>query len=91
MANCLVCGASKQAAECHILVLTEAEKAILTHPLDEYTYCKPCWGILCDPVAGPALMSGIAQHHLRDAGVQDADSITARFRSALTNLAIRRS
>lgn len=91
MPKCLVCEKEKDAAVCHIIVLTEEERAHVENPQDEYVYCKPCWRILSDPVSGPALMSGIAQHHLRDAGVAEADTLALKFRQELTARALRKS
>jgi len=89
--KCLVCGRGTPRNDSRIIVLTTEEKATIANPLDEYVYCKPCWNVLSDPNSGPALISGIAQHHLRRLGVLNAEELAQRFRSALTSRAIRRS
>jgi len=89
--TCVICGRAAPHGENVIIILTEAEKAQLPDPRDEYIYCKPCWSILSNPVSGPALMSGIAQHHLRQLGVSNPEQAAARFRSRLSARAIRKS
>ncbi len=86
-----MCGRDASQEGSQTFVLTEDEKAKVVDARDEYVYCKPCWSILSDPVSGPALMSGIAQHHLRNLGVSNVEELTARYRAALTAKAKRRS
>jgi len=91
MLKCLVCGAERDRERCHVITLTDDERAQVADPLDEYPYCKPCWGILSDPVAGPSLMSGIAQHYLIQAGVQEADGLATRYKQRLISRAVKRN
>lgn len=90
MSNCLVCGAEKKREHMHIIVLTEAERNLLSESLDEYLYCQPCWGVLSNPATAPALMSGIARHHLHQAGVSQADQQADKFRQDLADRATNR-
>lgn len=89
--TCLVCGRGAPRETSEVIVLTDEEKAQLPEPLDEYVYCKPCWKVLSDPLSGPALMSGIAQHHFRLLGVSNAEELAARYRSLLTTRAVRKT
>ncbi len=91
MPNCLVCGAEKPRDALHVIVLTEAERALIPDPKDEYTYCQPCWKVLSNPVTAPALISGIARHRLNELGVDGADQIAGRLRAALTQRALKRT
>lgn len=90
MPKCLVCERERSKEDCKIIVLTEEEQAQVENPLPEYVYCKPCWKVLSDPVAGPALMSGIAQHQLQNAGVSNARKVASEFRTKLMSLALRK-
>jgi len=90
MPNCLVCGADKKRENMHIIVLTEAEQKLLSEPLAEYLYCQPCWGILSNPVTAPALISGIARHHLQQAGVSQSNQLADKFRQDLADRATTR-
>jgi hypothetical protein len=89
--KCCVCGRLLPKDDGVIIVLTDEERSRVLNPQDEYTYCKPCWSILSDPISGPALMSGVAQHHLRHLGVSNVEELTARYRASLTARAKRRS
>ena len=92
MVDCLVCGRSRAREDCHIVVLTPAEREVIDRPLDEYVYCKPCWGVLSDPIASPALISGIVQHHLRKIGVPNAEELSSKYRASLMQKAgVRKS
>ncbi len=90
MSNCMVCGAPGRREDQHIVTLTESERELLNEPLEEYQYCKPCWGILSNPATAPALMSGIARHRLRQAGVEAADQLADKFRQDLATRALTR-
>lgn len=85
--QCLVCGASRIKKTCHIIKLTVEERQALRQrgeePLDEYIYCKPCWKLISDPVAGPNLLKGLAQAHMRRLGVSNAEEIAQKFHSKL--------
>lgn len=87
-AKCLICGGEREREDCHIIVLSEEERAHVPEPLDEYVYCKPCWKVISDPTAGPSLMSGIASHYLRRIGVSKPE-VLDRFKAALTSRAVR--
>jgi hypothetical protein len=91
MSNCLICGVEKNREALHVIVLTEEERAQVPNPLDEYTYCKPCWKVLSDPRTAPALISGIAQHRLAELGVSRADEMAEKLRSKLTDRALRKT
>lgn len=90
MSNCMVCGTPGKREDQHIVSLTESERQLLNEPLTEYQYCEPCWKILSNPATAPALMSGIARHRLRQAGVDNADQLADKFRRDLTERALTR-
>lgn len=54
--------------------------------LDEYPYCKPCWKVISDPIAGPNLMKGLAQTHLRRLGVSNAEELAEKYHTGLLKL-----
>lgn len=85
--KCLVCS-RECGAQAKVIVLTDAERLLVPNPLDQYVYCLPCWGVLADPRTGPALMSGIAQHHLKELGVANVGEKVARYRADLTSKAL---
>lgn len=74
----------------HVIVLTEAERQVIANPLDEYTYCRPCWQVLSNPQTAPALISGIARHSLHQLGVDNADELAEKFRQDLAERATTR-
>lgn len=82
-ATCLICQRSRPRESCHVIVLTEAERAQVPDPRDEYVYCKPCWKVLSDPVQGASLMGGLAQHYLQHLGVEGVSERVTRFRDKL--------
>jgi hypothetical protein len=90
MPNCIVCGSEKSREDMHVITLTEAERQLLAESREEYVYCQPCWRVLSDPATAPALMSGIARHRLRQAGVDNADQLANKFRQDLAARAITR-
>lgn len=68
--KCLICDMkSEETSKFKVIVLTPEEKLGMETTLDEYPYCKPCWGILSDPIRGPILMKGLAQQRMRLSGV----------------------
>jgi hypothetical protein len=88
----MVCGTKGERKEQHIIELTEAERTLLSESRTEYVYCRPCWKVLSNPATAPALMSGIARHQLRQAGVDNADQLADKFRHDLeARTATRRS
>lgn len=91
MFECLLCERPHPEAGCHIIVLTEQERAQVQNPLERYVYCKPCWKVLSDPVTSPVLMSGVVLQHLRQLGVERAEELAANYRQALSARAVRRS
>lgn len=85
--QCGICGASRPRGSCHIIVLTDAEKAQMLasgkQPEDEYIYCKPCWRVLSDRATGPSLYKGLIQARLRQLGVDNAEKIAQHHHDAL--------
>lgn len=85
--RCGVCGTNRPRGSCHIIVLSDEEKAQLRaagqRPLNEYVYCKPCWRTLSNPASGPSVIKGLVQARLRQLGVGDAEKIAQRFHNRL--------
>jgi hypothetical protein len=93
MVKCLICQRDWPRTDCHIIVLTEREKADLLSqgvgPLDEYPYCGPCWKTISNPVTGPALMRGIFEGSLRQLGVPRAEELANKYHAWLVKNAMR--
>lgn len=85
--KCLLCSKTGPRKGFETFRLTDAERAAIENPLDEYTYCHACWRLLSHPVHGANIISGIAQMHLTRAGVRDASERTEKFKSALISKA----
>lgn len=72
-AKCCICGHVRDRDEMWILHPTPEEKAAIARfgqvPVDEYLYCRPCWGILSDKEKGAQLLRGMVQMHMRTSGV----------------------
>lgn len=84
---CALCGAGRPQGSCHIIKLTDEEKAAVRAaggtPPQESVFCKPCWRALSDPNSGPAVIKGLVQTRLRQLGVGDAEKIAERFHNRL--------
>lgn len=91
MPHCGVCGQERDRGKCHIIVLSdrEREQIIATgqEPLDEYTYCKPCWRTLSNKATGLSLMKGLFQIRLRHLGVSNAELIAQKYHDNLVRMA----
>jgi hypothetical protein len=48
-------------------------------PQKEYVYCRPCWGVLSNPVTSPSVLKGLVQTGLRQLGVGDAERIAKQY------------
>lgn len=83
--KCLICDKELTAETCHTIILTEEERRITTDPLDAYTYCKPCWKVISDPIRGPILMKGLVQQRMRLLGVsvEAAEALSTEYHRAL--------
>lgn len=82
MFNCKVCGSAGE--NHHVIKLTKEERRLLPEAAEEYHYCPSCWRVLSNPVTAPSLISGMALHHLRQAGVANAEQLADQFRQDLT-------
>ena len=58
-------------------------------PLEKYAYCKPCVGILSNPITAVALMRGVLQFQAKAVGVSssNAEAIAERFGTKALKLA----
>lgn len=50
-----------------------------SEPPEQFVYCKPCFRILQDPLAGAELLKGSFLFNLREAGVPNADELADRY------------
>jgi len=95
MANCLICSKDCTENQAHIIKLTAQEREFLlksgSKPLEQYTYCKPCWRILSDPATAPDFISGLVHLNLRKIGVSNAKDLAERYKHWLAKHAVRKS
>jgi hypothetical protein len=93
MVTCQLCERSFPRDRCHIIVPTTQERAHIEQqggePLDEYTYCQPCWKSLSNPVTGPAIMRGLFERRLRLLGVSNAEDLANRYHGELIKRATK--
>lgn len=83
---CCVCRRGHEG--CHIISLTEEEKATMAasgfDPVPEdLAYCPSCWKILGDKERGAQLLRGISEVSLRRLGVVDAEVRATKFHDGL--------
>lgn len=83
--TCCVCGRKNlMESERKFLKLSTDEIAFalintVTEPPEQYVYCKPCFRLLQDPLAGAELLKGSFLFNLREAGVPNADDLADRY------------
>lgn len=83
--TCCVCGRENlMESERKLLKLTTEELAFAivntaSEPPEHYAYCKPCFRILQNPLAGAELLKGSFLFNLREAGVPNADELADRY------------
>ena len=86
---CGVCGRGFPKTKCHIVTLSDEERRGLLdagHEVhDEFIYCQPCWRTLSNPVSGPAMMKGLLQIRLQQAGVSNAEQIATKFHAKMVS------
>lgn len=81
--KCGICSQDHERSECKIFQLTEAEKASMADPQDEYVYCRPCYGIMSNPITATAFMKGQAQIKLTQLGVPNAEELATKYHADL--------
>ncbi len=63
--KCGVCGRVRDRDEMYIVQTNPEERAAIIkmghEPRDEYIYCRPCWGVVSDPVRCAQLYKGMLQ------------------------------
>ncbi len=65
------------------ITLTEEELKLVPTASPEYHYCKPCWGIMSDPITAASLMKGLAHGKLRQLGVVNPENATSFYYQGL--------
>ena len=81
--RCGICGASRPRGSCHIITLSDEERATLGTTRRECVYCKPCWRTLSDPAGGTAYTKGMLTMWLRQLGVGNAEELAERYTNRL--------
>jgi len=92
MVICTLCQQSWPDTDCQVVTLTEEEVVQLKeqghNPPSQYTYCKPCWKVLSNPVSGPAVLRGLFEHHLKRVGVVNAEELADKYHKRLVEMAL---
>ncbi len=74
---CGVCDRPWDDDRCHVVELTETEKAIVLkttgQKVDRYIYCNPCWKLLTNRQQGAQFIAGSFRAALRAAGNPKAE------------------
>lgn len=87
MKPCCVCAAAWEEAKMTKVVLTEVERAYVRavqgEDTEQYLYCPPCWGLLNQKAQAAALVRGVTEMQLRQAGRSDAREVADKLHAFL--------
>jgi len=79
---CGICNRGWDDVRCHVIELTEAERAVVLKTtgakVEKYIYCGPCWKLLSNRQQGAQFIAGSMRAAMRATGNPRADKVAAR-------------